>query len=535
MLLEITDLNLWFGPADPVTPQNGQALHTVCLTVARGQTAALVGESGSGKSITALTILRLLEESCTVRTTGAIHFAGIDLLQLAPAGIRAIRGNRIAMIFQEPMTSLNPVFPVGRQMIEPLMLHQSMTRHEAEKAAVHLLLRTGIHDAAARMKAYPHQLSGGQRQRVMIAMALACRPELLIADEPTTALDVTIQVQILQLMQEIQHESGMALLLISHDLALVNTTAETVTIMQNGAVVESGPCQTVMARPQHPYTRHLLASIPSGGPPARTAGATLLATRNLNCRFQLHGGWDFLPRRGKRWIQAVCDASLSLQQGTTCGIIGESGSGKTTLALSIAKLIDSSGEIRFDGRDLQPLSTREMRPLRKDMQIVFQDPFSSLSPRFSVFQIIEEGIRVHCPDLDRDQKRQLVETALHEVGLSPEMAWRYPHEFSGGQRQRIAIARAIVLAPKLLILDEPTSALDVTIQAQIIELLLKLQRRHAISYLFISHDLRVVRALADQVAVMKDGRIVEAGPAREIFTAPTQEYTRSLFKAALAG
>jgi len=533
MLLTITDLNLWFGPLDSAASHDSQALHGVSLTTEKGQTVALVGESGSGKSVTALTILRLLEESSTVHTTGSIHFDGQDLLQLERERIRSIRGNQIAMIFQEPMTSLNPVFTVGHQMIEPLMLHQSLTRQEAEQEAIRLLDRTGIHDAAARLKVYPHQLSGGQRQRVMIAMALACRPKLLIADEPTTALDVTIQAQILELMQDLREEFGMAVLLITHDLTLVRKVADTVYIMKDGTIVESGSCDTIMNNPQNPYTSHLLSSIPSGGPPSRPSGPTLLETRNLNCHFVLQTGWTFPLKRQKKIISAVDNAHLTLQQGMTCGIIGESGSGKTTLAMSIAKLIRSSGEILFNGEDLQPLSTRQMRPLRKDIQMVFQDPFSSLSPRFSVFQIIEEGVRVHFPHTTGAEKEQMILSTLREVGLAPEMAWRYPHEFSGGQRQRIAIARAIVLQPKLLILDEPTSALDVTIQAQIIALLLELQKRYNMSYLFISHDLRVVRAISDYVAVMKDGRIVEAGPAQEIFTAPAQDYTKSLFSAAL--
>lgn len=532
MLLNITDLNLWFGSDDSLE-NNSQALSSVSISADTGQTIALVGESGSGKSVTALSILRLLEESTTVRTSGSINFHGQELLALPPESMRTIRGNEIAMIFQEPMTSLNPVFTVGNQMIEPLMLHQSMSREEAEKEAIRLLERTGIKEPAARLKSYPHQLSGGQRQRIMISMALACRPKLLIADEPTTALDVTIQAQILELMQDLREELGMAILLITHDLTLVKKIADRVYIMKDGAIVESGDCDTIMNRPQHSYTRHLISSIPSDGPAHRAPGPVLLETRNLNCHFQLRTGWVHPFKRKKRLIAAVDDAHLTLLQGMTCGIIGESGSGKTTLAMTIAKLVHSSGEIWFEGVNLQPLSNREMRPLRRNIQVVFQDPFSSLSPRLSVYQIIEEGVKIHFPKANNTERDEMVFGALEEVGLTPEMAWRYPHEFSGGQRQRIAIARAVILKPKLLILDEPTSALDVTIQAQIINLLIELQQRYNMSYLFISHDLRVVRAISDYVAVMKDGRIVEAGPAQELFSAPTQDYTKALFNAAL--
>ena len=532
MLLKIHDLSLWFESNESAEASNN-ALSGVTLCADIGQTVALVGESGSGKSVTALSILRLLEESSTVRTTGSILFAGQDLLTLPLEKMRTIRGNDIAMIFQEPMSSLNPVFTVGNQMIEPLVLHQSMTHDEARREAIRLLERTGIQEPEARLKVYPHQLSGGQRQRIMIAMALACRPKLLIADEPTTALDVTIQSQILELMQDLREEFGMAVLLISHDLTLVRKVADSVHIMKDGAIVESGDCDTIMNQPQHPYTRHLMSSIPSGGPALKDPGPVLLETKNLNCHFQLQTGWINPFKRRKRTIAAVDDAHLTLQQGMTCGIIGESGSGKTTLAMSIAKLVHSSGQIRFEGVDLQQLSNRQMRPLRSNIQVVFQDPFSSLSPRLSVYQIIEEGLTIHFSQATSEERDEMVFGALKEVGLEPEMAWRYPHEFSGGQRQRIAIARAIILKPKLLILDEPTSALDVTIQAQIIKLLIDLQQRYNMSYLFISHDLRVVRAISDYVAVMKDGRIVETGPAQEVFAAPVQEYTQALFNAAL--
>ena len=529
MLLTIRDLNLWFN--DDISANGRQVLFDVNLSIAKGETAALVGESGSGKSVTAMSTLRLLEEGNNVRTSGSIVFNGQELLELGSQAVRALRGNDISMIFQEPMTSLNPVFPVGSQMIEPLMLHQNMNRREAEAKAVRLLDRTGITAPEARMRAYPHQLSGGQRQRVMIAMALACRPKLLIADEPTTALDVTIQAQILELMQDLRDEFGMAILLITHDLTLVRKVADTVYIMKDGAVVESGRCHTVLNSPSHPYTKHLLGSIPRGKPPQKAKAPILLQTHDLTCQFSLPGG-QFNPfSRRKKKITAVDRANLTLGRGMTCGLIGESGSGKTTLALCIAKLIHAKGSIMFDNRELQPLSNRQMRPLRRDIQVVFQDPFSSLSPRLSVYQIIDEGLAVHFPTASRDEHDQMIFDALEEVGLTSDMAWRYPHEFSGGQRQRIAIARAIVLKPSLLILDEPTSALDVTIQAQVIDLLLELQQRYRMSYLFISHDLRVVRAIADHVVVMKEGRIVEAGPAQELFTAPAQAYTKTLFGA----
>jgi microcin C transport system ATP-binding protein len=534
MLLDITNLNLWFG-SDTSTGDRSrtQVLRDVSLQIKKHQIVALVGESGSGKSVTALSVLRLLDESSEVYTKGAIRFDGLDILALSRDEIRSIRGNRIAMIFQEPMTSLNPVYSVGNQMVEPLMLHQSMTRHEAEKEAIRLLDRTGIEEPAARLQVFPHQLSGGQRQRVMIAMALACKPKLLIADEPTTALDVTIQAQILGLMQDLREEFGMSVMLITHDLTLVRKVAEDVYIMKDGCIVESGKTKTILNNPQEKYTQHLISSIPDSSPETKESSQILLQTKNLNCVFHLNTGWVHPFKRKKKIIAAVDNVSFSLQQGTTCGIVGESGSGKTTLAMAILKLIRSKGVISFDDIDLQHLSNREMRSLRSEIQIVFQDPYSSLSPRLSIYQIIEEGLKIHFPELNSNQRNEKVFEGLREVGLEPEMAWRYPHEFSGGQRQRIAIARVIVLKPKLLILDEPTSALDVTIQAQIIQLLQDLQARYNMSYLFISHDLRVIRAISDYIAVMQHGRIVEAGPAREIFAAPEREYTKTLFAAAL--
>jgi len=535
MLLAIDNLNVTFSlDTGGARPEDNQVLHDVSLTVDQGETVALVGESGSGKSVTALSILRLLEEGSQVHTSGSITFEGQEILSLPANKLRAIRGNRISMIFQEPMTSLNPVYTIGNQLIEPLLLHRAMTRKEAEQEAIRLLDRTGIDTPAARLRSFPHQLSGGQRQRIMIAMALACRPSLLIADEPTTALDVTIQAQILELIRDLQDEFKMAVLLITHDLALMKQIAGHVHIMQGGRIVEHGPTRELLMAPQHPYTIHLLQSIPHGNPVAKQGLKPLLSVNNLDCHFHLKDGWSGFMKRKIKTIKAVNDVSLTIDQGTTCGVVGESGSGKTTLGMAILKLTKSQGGITFDGRDLQQLGNREMRPLRRELQVVFQDPFSSLSPRMTVEQIVEEGMRVHGLGGTPRQRHAIVAETLHEVGLSPDMAWRYPHEFSGGQRQRIAIARAIVLKPRLLILDEPTSALDMTIQKQIIDLLLDLQQRYGMTYLFISHDLRVVQALADQVAVMQHGRIVEAGPAQEIFTAPRHSYTKRLFAAALA-
>ena len=534
MFLEIDHLNLWFNNFDDDNePVQHQVLFDVSLTLKKTETAALVGESGSGKSITALSILRLLEDSCDIRLEGEIRFEDRNLLSLSPEEIRKIRGNRIAMIFQEPMTSLNPVYTIGNQLMEPLRLHLGMNTQEAESEAIRLLQRTGIDDPASRMHSYPHQLSGGQRQRVMIAMALACRPSLLIADEPTTALDVTIQAQILALIKDIQNEYGMAVLLITHDLEMVRRHASTISIMQHGRIVESGKTDEIFTAPAHPYTRSLMSAIPENDRIPSLPGPVLLAVENLSCHFQMYGGWVHPFKRRRTTIKAVDGVSLALHRGTTWGIVGESGSGKTTLGMAILKLVHSTGAIVFAGQDIQAWPNNRLRPLRSDIQIVFQDPFSSLSPRFTIQEIVEEGLLVHSPHTTREERYQLVVDTLNEVGLEEEMVFRYPHEFSGGQRQRIAIARAIVLRPKLLILDEPTSALDVTIQGQIIALLIELQRKYTMTYMFISHDLRVVRAIADYLAVMQHGKIIEAGTAQEIFNFPVQEYTRTLFAAAL--
>jgi microcin C transport system ATP-binding protein len=535
VLLEIDRLNAWFSIEEKSgeTRREDQVLKDVSLSVDEGETVALVGESGSGKSVTALSILRLLEESTPIRATGAIRFGGVDLFSLTLDEIRAFRGNRIAMIFQEPMTSLNPVYPIGTQLIEPLLLHRSLSPADAKVEAIRLLERTGIEEPAERLYTFPHQLSGGQRQRVMIAMALACHPDLLIADEPTTALDVTIQAQILELIKDIQREYKMAVLLITHDLAMVRKMAAIIHIMKDGRIVEHGETERIFNDPQEPYTRKLLASVPHETPAPKKEGAALLTTCDLNCQFHLKVGWKNWFTRKIKTIKALDHVNLTIKAGTTCGIVGESGSGKTTLGMAILKLIKSDGAIHFDNHELQALSPKEMRPLRKEIQVVFQDPYSSLSPRLTVGEIVSEGLKIHFRDQTPAQRSELVAAILAEVGLEPEMAFRYPHEFSGGQRQRIAIARAIVLQPRFLILDEPTSALDMTIQAQIIDLLKDLQQRYAMTYMFISHDLRVIRALADQVAVMQHGRIIEAGPAREIFSSPREEYTKTLFRAAL--
>jgi microcin C transport system ATP-binding protein len=534
MFLEIDRLNLWFNSFNEANRAvRNQVLFDVSLSLEKGQTVALVGESGSGKSITALSILRLLEDSCNISHQGEIRLQGRNIFTLSPEEIRKIRGNRIAMIFQEPMTSLNPVYTIGNQLLEPLRLHRHMDNKEAEQEAIRLLARTGIDDPAGRLGAYPHQLSGGQRQRVMIAMALACRPALLIADEPTTALDVTIQAQILELIRDIQEEYTMGLLLITHDLAMVRKLASRIYIMRNGRIVESGTAEKIFTSPADTYTRTLMAAIPKTIKTPAPPGPVLVKLENLSCRFETYGAWVHPFKRKKKVIEAVYRVTLNLHQGTTCGIVGESGSGKTTLGMAILKLVRSSGVILFEGQNIQPWTNRRLRPLRSDLQVIFQDPFSSLSPRFTVHEIIEEGLKIHTPRATREQRYQRVLDTLVEVGLTEEMAFRFPHEFSGGQRQRIAIARAIVLKPKFLILDEPTSALDVTIQGQIIELLLDLQKKYQLTYLFISHDLRVVRALSDYVAVMRHGRIVEAGPAEEIFTSPARQYTRRLFSAAL--
>lgn len=534
MLLEIEKLNTWLSvEAASGKSSMQQILHDISLTISNSQTVSLVGESGSGKSITALSILRLLEESAIVKNLGSIKFENKQVFELSKEEMRKIRGNRIAMIFQEPMTSLNPVYTIGNQLMEPLLWHRQLSRHEAEKEALHLLGRTGIKNPSQRLKVFPHQLSGGQRQRIMIAMALACRPSLLIADEPTTALDVTIQAQILDLIKDLQEEYKMAVLLITHDLAMVKRVADHIYIMKEGHIIESGKSQALFQAPKEAYTRKLLQSFPEGYGPERKENTLSLQVKNLHCDFPLRRNIKSFFTGKSPVIKAVDNVNLSIYSGTTCGVVGESGSGKTTLGMAILRLIQSSGEIVFNDRKIHLLNTKHLRPLRKEIQVVFQDPFSSLSPRQTVEDILAEGLKIHTPGLNQKARQKMVMTTLEEVGLEQEMAFRYPHEFSGGQRQRIAIARAIILKPKLLILDEPTSALDMTIQAQVLELLKELQEKYRITYLFISHDLRVVKSLADQVIVMQNGKIVEAGPTREIFSSPRQEYTKKLFRATL--
>ncbi|MGD9949754.1 MAG: ABC transporter ATP-binding protein [Desulfobulbus sp.] len=533
-LLTLDSFNLSFlGSGGETTP----VLFDINLHIDQGQTHALVGESGSGKSVTALSILRLLEATNEVQSSGSIRFEDQEITTLDKRAIRNIRGNRIAMIFQEPMTSLNPVYTIGNQLIEPLLLHQSLSKADAYTQALQLLERTGIDNPEYRINCYPHQLSGGQRQRVIIAMALACRPTLLIADEPTTALDVTIQEQILRLIKDIQTEYGMSVLLITHDLPMVQKIADTVSIMHQGRIVEQGTVHDIFSAPKEKYTRHLLAAVPKGVQQTRQGGPKLIELQGISCSFSMktqRSGWF---HRKKRIIKAVDGVSLSINQGTTLGLVGESGSGKSTLALCLLGLSQFDGKVFYFpeagiSHCLSDLSPKQFRPLRRELQIVFQDPFSSLSPRMTIEQIVTEGLQVHGLGGSKEERQALVTQALEDVELDPSLAGRFPHEFSGGQRQRIAIARALILRPKLLILDEPTSALDMTIQKQILELLKNLQVRYQLTYIFITHDLRTVRSLADQLAVMRQGRIVEAGPAAAIFADPQQEYTRRLFEAA---
>jgi microcin C transport system ATP-binding protein len=525
-LLSVRDLSVTFD-----TPgQSVAAVRGISFELERGESLALVGESGSGKSVTALSILQLLPYPLA-RHGSASHilFDGRELVGAPPAVMQSIRGNRIAMVFQEPMTSLNPLHTIEKQVTETLHLHKHLGGAEARARAIELLHLVGLAEAERRLDAYPHQLSGGQRQRVMIAMALANEPDILIADEPTTALDVTIQAQILKLLKDLQARFGMALLLITHDLTIVRKMADRVAVMTEGEIVETGATEALFAAPQHPYTRRLIAAEPKGAPLAlEPRPPVLMEAHELRVWFPIKSG---LFRRTTGHVKAVDGVGFALRAGETLGVVGESGSGKTTLGLALLRLIASTGAIRYDGKELENLSSGAMRPLRRELQIVFQDPFASLSPRLSVAQIVEEGLKVHAVASAAERRRMIVE-ALGEVGLDVASADRYPHEFSGGQRQRIAIARALVLKPRFLVLDEPTSALDMSVQAQIVDLLRDLQARHHLAYLFISHDLRVVRALAHEVLVMKDGHVVEAGAAKSLFQAPQHAYTRALMAAA---
>jgi microcin C transport system ATP-binding protein len=520
-LLDVQDLSVAFG--------GRRVVEGVSFTVQPGETVALVGESGSGKSVTALSTLRLLPTVAS-NPTGRIILDGVDVLRAEEPTLRRLRGGTVGMIFQEPMTSLNPLHDIGRQVGEAISLHQPLSAAALRERTLQLLRDVRLPQAESRLDAFPHQLSGGQRQRVMIAAALANTPKLLIADEPTTALDVTIQAQILELLEELKRRLGMAMLLITHDLNIVRKHADRVVVMKDGHAVEQGTTHAIFAAPREAYTQMLLATEPRGRPaPVPPDAATILQAEDVKVHFPIRRG---LLRRTVGFVKAVDGVSLTIREGETVGLVGESGSGKTTLGLALIRLETASGRIDFEGRDIQPLSRAALRPLRSRMQIVFQDPFGALSPRLSAGEIVGEGLDVHQPRLPPAARMAAVAAALTEVGLDPAMIERYPHEFSGGQRQRLAIARALVLKPRLLVLDEPTSALDVSVQAQVVELLRTLQQRHRLAYLFISHDLRVVRALSHRIIVLKDGQVVEAGEAETLTAAPTQPYTRSLMAAA---
>jgi len=523
-LIEIRDLAVEFVSGEGCQ----RVVEGISFDIRRGETLALVGESGSGKSVTAHSILRLLPYPLARHPSGTIHYAGQDLLTLSEKKLQGIRGNRIAMIFQEPMTSLNPLQSIEKQVNEVLGLHKGLTGKDATRRTLELLELVGIPEPVKRLKALPHELSGGQRQRVMIAMALANEPELLIADEPTTALDVTVQLKILELLKDLQARLGMALLLISHDLNVVKQIANRVCVMQRGCIVEQASCDELFRSPQHSYTKVLLGAEPSGGPSPNPAGPPLLEVDDLRVWFPIKKG---LFKKTVDHVKAVDGINFSLPKGQTLGIVGESGSGKSTLGLAILRLIGSRGAIRFQGETLDCLSQQQIRPLRRQMQVVFQDPFGSLSPRMSVSEIVGEGLRIHRMGTANEQEMAVIE-ALREVGLDPETRHRYPHEFSGGQRQRIAIARALVLKPALILLDEPTSALDRTVQRQVVELLRSLQTKYNLTYLFISHDLAVVKALSHQLMVVKQGQVVEQGDAQTIFAAPQHPYTQQLLEAA---
>jgi microcin C transport system ATP-binding protein len=524
-LLEISDLSVGFGPAG----QETLAVDKVLLKLSRGRTLGLVGESGSGKSVTALAIVRLMAPGAKI-LNGSIHFQGQELTRADESALRKLRGARIAMVFQEPMTSLNPLHRIEKQIAEILEWHGMASAEKRRARVLELLREVGLQNAESRMEAYPHELSGGQRQRVMIAMALANRPDLLIADEPTTALDVTVQAQILALLRDIQVKYGMAILFITHDLGIVRRMADDVAVMQRGRIVESGPTARIFAAPQHDYTKMLLAAEPKGAAPVADASALeVLAARDLRVWFPIKSGFW---RRTTSYVKAVDGVSLVLRKGQTLAVVGESGSGKTTLGLALLRLIRSTGPILYLGKNIEGLSAGQMRPLRRNLQIVFQDPYGSLSPRMSVAEIVEEGLVIQNKNLSLAQRREKVARALADTGLDPATMDRYPHEFSGGQRQRIAIARALALDPDMIVLDEPTSALDRSVQAQIIDLLRGLQEKRGLSYLFISHDLKVVKALASQIIVLRDGKIVEQGDASEIFAHPQADYTKQLFAAA---
>ena len=525
-LLAVRDLSVSFA----VEGAEVEAVRHVSFDIERGASMALVGESGSGKSVTALSIMQLLPYPKARHPSGSIRFQGEELIGAPDARMQRVRGDRIARIFQEPMTSLNPLHTIEKQINEVLRVHKHLSRRAAHARTLELLRLVGLPEAERRLDAYPHQLSGGQRQRVVIAMALANEPDLLIADEPTTALDVTIQAQILTLLAELRAKFGMALLLITHDLGVVRKMVERVCVMSAGEIVEAGATREIFESPQHPYTRRLLAAEPRRMARAPRADApVVMEAHDVRVWFPIRRG---LLRRMVGHIKAVDGVSLTVREGQTVGVVGESGSGKTTLGLALLRLQSCQGRIRFGGVELQIMSSRELRPLRRTMQIVFQDPFGALSPRMSIAQIVGEGLGVHGIGATAAERRELIDGALREVGLDPALRDRYPHEFSGGQRQRIAIARAMVLKPRFVVLDEPTSALDMSVQAQVVDLLRELQARHRLAYLFISHDLKVIRAVSDEILVMRDGRVVEQGPTERIFEQPEQAYTRALMAAA---
>lgn len=525
-LLSVEDLSVAFTQGGKTTT----AVDQISFKIDRGETVALVGESGSGKSVSALSIMKLLPYPAASHPSGKVIFKGEDLLDSDEADLRRVRGDDITMIFQEPMTSLNPLHSIERQIGEILTIHKGASEDDARTRTIELMHQVGIRDPEKRLDAYPHQLSGGQRQRVMIAMALANEPELLIADEPTTALDVTVQAQILELLNKLKSERGLSMLFITHDLGIVRKFADRVCVMTKGKIVEHGPTAEIFDNPQHDYTKHLLAAEPKGNPPKSNPDApVIIEGEDMKVWFPIKAGF---MRKTVDHVKAVDGIDVSLREGQTLGVVGESGSGKTTLGLALTRMISSQGRIGFIGRDIDAYSFNQMKPLRNEMQIVFQDPYGSLSPRMSVSEIIGEGLSIHRPELSIKDRDELVADVLPQVGLDPATRHRYPHEFSGGQRQRIAIARAMILEPKFVMLDEPTSALDMSVQAQVVELLLRLQEERNLAYLFISHDLKVVRALANEVLVMRLGKVVEQGPSAQIFDAPQEDYTKALMAAA---
>ncbi|MCP3852374.1 MAG: ABC transporter ATP-binding protein [Gammaproteobacteria bacterium] len=530
-LLQVENLNVSFN----TLAGEVHVVRDINFSVNSGETMALVGESGSGKSVTAMSILRLHDEEKVNYSTGSIQFCGHNLLGSNEKNVKNVRGSDIAMIFQEPMTSLNPTFTVGSQIMEPMIIHSGMSKSSAKKRAIELMELTGIPEPHYRFDAFPHLLSGGQRQRMMIAMALACEPKLLIADEPTTALDVTVQLQILTLLEQLKQDLSMSILMISHDLNLVKRFADSVCVMQEGQIVEKGSVDSLFSQPRHPYTIKLLNSeperiIPEDETESLCDKKKLLSGLNLKCHFTSSKGFF---KRTYNTVKAVDDVELYLREGETLGVVGESGSGKSTLGRCLLRLENCTGDIYFNEKQIDQLKHTALRPLRKEFQVVFQDPYSSLSPRMTIEQIVGEGLQIHFPELNKEQRRQKIKKTLIEVGLEDNILWRYPHEFSGGQRQRIAIARVVILEPKLILLDEPTSALDVSVQKQVLKLLRELQERHKISYLFITHDLKVIEAVAHRIMVMKNGQIIETGETKQIFNAPQKEYTQKLLTASL--